>query len=602
MKIRSFTSTIRQFILSVILIFAAGNSFAQDLAASRWVDSVYQQLSLDERIAQLMIVRANQPDKPYRTDIAELIEHYNIGGVCFFKGAPKSQVYQSNKWQQKARTPLFISIDAEWGLAMRLGQTVTYPYQMSLGAIQNDEQIYEMGRQIGEQCKRMGIHINFAPVADVNSNPDNPVIGMRSFGNIPEMVGKKALAYARGLQDMGIITTAKHFPGHGDTQNDSHYTLPILNHNRAHFDSIELKPFKYLIQNGIQGVMTAHLHVPALDDSKNLPSCLSPKIVTGILKNELGFSGLIVTDGLDMKGVTSVQPSGKIELMALQAGNDILLLPENVPLAISTIKVALENGELDPARIEESCKKVLMFKYKAGLNQYRPALIENLENDLNRPEYTDLVQTLYNYAITVLRNQESVLPLQSGSGEWALVSIGKKAENIDVLENKFPGLKSFTLLHNADKAAVELLKEQLKPYKNVIVDIRKTHLLANKNYGISETSITFVNQLSKDKRLVFNLFAAPYALDFFKINDNFAAILIGYQDTPEAVKALRQVLVGRVSPTGKLPVSLKSGFEAGEGLSFEPVRGEKKGVSEPVFQPQITGEGEQTSDNFFFGR
>lgn len=542
---------------------------AQTDAASRWVDSIYNQLTVDERIAQLMIVRANQPDKPYRPEIDEWIEKYNIGGVTFFKGKPASQVYQTNRWQQKARTPLLVSIDAEWGLAMRLSETVSYPFQMTLGAVQNDSLLALMGQQIADQCKRMGIHINFAPVADVNSNPENPVIGVRSFGNKPETVANKGLIYARALQNNGIIATAKHFPGHGDTKNDSHYSLPLITHSRAHFDSVELKPFRYLIENGIEGIMMAHLHIPALDSTKNMPSSLSHKIVTGLLKNELGFKGLIITDGLDMKGVTSVQPPGKIELMALKAGNDLLLLPENVPLAITTIKLALEKGEIDAARIEESCKKVLMFKYKAGLNLYRPAPTENLEQHLNKPAYTSLCNSLFDASITVLHNRGQLLPLKSDTTAWALVSIGKNNEDTRLIQQHLPKLKVFYLDKNADKASRVKLREQLKSYGNVIVNIRNTNINAQKNFGITDGSIAFVNELSTDKNIILNLFASPYALDLFQLNEQFKSILIGYQDRPEAVDAVFRVLTGALAPTGKLPVSLKSGYQTGAGEIFD---------------------------------
>ncbi len=562
-------------VLSVLFIllvcFSPISVLAQENIANQWVDSVYQQLSLEERIAQLMIVRANQPDKPYEAKISQLIQDYGIGGVTFFKGSIQSQVFQTNKWQQLSKTPLLISIDAEWGLAMRLPETVSYPYQMTLGAVQNDSLIAEMGKQIAEQCKRMGIHMNFAPVIDVNSNAENPVIGMRSFGENPDLVASKGWMYANALQANGIIATAKHFPGHGDTRNDSHYTLPVLNHSRAHFDSVELKPFQTLINQGIEGIMTAHLHIPSLDTTPNLPSSLSYAIVTGILKNEMGFKGLIITDGLDMKGVTSVQPSGKIELMALQAGNDLLLLPENVPLAIETIKKALTAGELPMSRIEESCKKVLFFKYKAGLNAYRPSFTENLKRDLNSLSATKLNNQLFAEAVTLLRNTDNILPLKTDTAAWAVITIGKPTssaltEQLKALSVKF---QSFELNKNADKETIDLLKTKLKKFKKVIINIQNTNLLAAKKFGITDGVVKFVNDCSKDKFIILNLFASPYALDLFKINDNFKAILIAYQDRSEAEDAIRAVLSGKISPKGKLPVSLKSGFAAGFGLSTE---------------------------------
>lgn len=565
MNYSQLTKLISSWSLTLILFIAQFSSFAQSNESNRWVDSVYQKLSLEEKIAQLMIVRANQPDKPYNPEIEKWIEQYNIGGVTFFKGNPKSQVFQTNKWQQKARTPMLISIDAEWGLAMRLSETVSYPFQMTLGAVQNDSLIALMGAQIAEQSKRMGIHINFAPVIDVNNNAENPVIGVRSFGDTPSIVAGKGLLYAKALQENGVIPTAKHFPGHGDTRNDSHYTLPVINHSRSRLDSIELLPFKKLIAQGVEGIMTAHLHVPALDPTPNLPTSLSYKVVTEILKQELGFKGLIITDGLDMKGVTSVQPSGKIELMALQAGNDLLLLPANVPLAITSIKLALEKGEISMNRIEESCKKVLHFKYKAGLNAYRPAPIENLISDLNRSQYSQLVQDLFDNAVTVLRNTNNILPLKPETN-WAVLTIGKTKSADSLLLKHLKKVKFFEIEKNADKEAVAKLKTSLKTYKNIVLNIKNTNILANKKFGITDVTIQLVQDLSKDKNLVLNLFASPYALDLFTVNDQIKGIIIAYQDRPETEKTVNQILTGVTTSKGKLPVNLKSGFEAGFGL------------------------------------
>ncbi|MDO8899431.1 MAG: glycoside hydrolase family 3 N-terminal domain-containing protein, partial [Bacteroidales bacterium] len=409
---------------------------------------------------------------------------------------------------------------------MRLSGTVSYPLQMTLGAIENDNLIFEMGRQIAEQCQRMGIHINFAPVVDVNNNPANPVIGMRSFGDTPEIVSSKGIAYARGLKAGGVIATAKHFPGHGDTQNDSHYTLPVILHSRSHLDSTELNPVKKIIDDGVDGIMIAHLDIPSLDSKPNTPSTLSEKVVTVLLKNELGFKGLIVTDGLDMKGVTSVHPPGTIELLALKAGNDILLLPENVPLAIEMIKTAIEKGELPESRLEESCRKVLRYKYRAGLNAYRPSFIEQLNADLNKQEYKILADKLIAEAITIVKNDDGSIPLQKDNLKWALLTIGsEKASSMNGILSE-AGFKTttFQLNKNATKEQISSLQNQLKSFDKIIVNIQNTNILANRKFGIEDAAIAFLNELSKSKSLILNVFASPYALDFLKINENYKAI------------------------------------------------------------------------------
>ena len=541
-----------------------------DVNQQRWVDSVYNSLSIDERIAQLMMLRANQPNQAYDSRIEEYIRTYNIGGVAFFKNKAEDQLRQTNRWQQMAKTPLLVAIDAEWGLAMRLDGTPSYPFQMTLGALNDDEMIRRMGAQIATQLRRMGIHMSFAPVADVNNNPANPVIGVRSFGESPELVARKALAYAQGLQQGGIITTGKHFPGHGDTQNDSHYTLPVINSSRESLEKTELLPFRYLIDNGIQGIMTAHLHIPALDDTPKMPSSLSPRIVTQILRNELGFTGLIVTDGLDMKGVTSVQPSGTIELMALEAGNDILLLPENLPLAISTIRQAISSGRLPESVLEDRCKRVLSYKYLAGLNAWRPSFTENLRSDLNKPEYKDLINQLFTGAITLLRNQNNLVPLSDNNSKIASIALGQaSASPVDGFL-RASGLKitSLHLAKNSSQQDRASLLERLSGFDLLIINIHNTNILANRQFGITPEITSFVKQASARMPVVLNIFASPYALDLFEIGENHHAILIGYQDREETHKALAEVLVGKTQAAGRLPVSLKSGFIAGEGLTL----------------------------------
>jgi beta-N-acetylhexosaminidase len=563
-------SLVMLLFLHPIMLFAQQGS-ASFIAESRWVDSVYNSLSTEERIAQLLVVRANQPNQEYDKRIDDYIRTYNIGGVTFFKGQPQTQLRQTNRWQQMAKTPLFVSIDAEWGLAMRLDGTVSYPLQMTLGAVTNQDLIYQMGRQIAEQCQRLGIHMNFAPVVDVNNNAENPVIGMRSFGDNTTNVSSKGIMYALGLQDGGILPTAKHFPGHGDTRNDSHYTLPVINHSRQHLDSIELQPFRNAINAGVQGIMIAHLHIPSLDNSPKTPTTLSEKTVTQLLKNEMGFKGLIVTDGLDMKGVTSVQPSGMIELMALQAGNDILLLPENVPLAIQTIKKALDEGSLPYSRLEESCRKVLSYKYRAGLNNYRPSFLEKLQTDLNKREYIQLKDQLFAEAVTLVRNDGAVLPLAPDTANWALLTIGNDKHSALSESLRAAGIKhtNFTLPKKAGKEQIAALRSQLSNAQHVIIAVHNTNILANRKFGIEDEAIAFANQVLQQKHAVLCIFASPYALDFFKITEKTKAILIGYQDRQEAIKATADILIGNREPMGKLPVGLKAGFKAGHGLGMQ---------------------------------
>ena len=538
---------------------------AQD-AETCWVDSVYNSLTLEQRVGQLFVLRANNPGKPFDKAVGDYIQRYNIGGVCFFKADAKPQVEQTNEWQAMAQTPLMVCIDGEWGIAMRVNDVMAYPYQMTLGAVTNNELIYEMGQQVADQCLRMGIQTNFAPDADVNSNANNPVIGVRSFGEDPKNVGEKAAAYALGMQSRGMITTMKHFPGHGNTDTDSHLTLPTVTRSYDEVKDIELAPFRYLIERGVNGAMVGHLYFPAIEKVENTSSSLSKGVVTDLLKNEMGFEGLIFTDGLDMKGVSQTIPADSVSYAAFLAGNDVLILPRDVSKAIQQIK---EGAERDPeiaARVEESCKKILMYKYRAGLNRYRPTSTSYLLTDLNRGEYLVLKQQLYDEAITMLRNVDETLPLKSGQ-KVALVTIGKNSSAksmADALTQEGVKVSSFCVSKDRATDAMAWLP-QLESYDLVVVNIMQSTMNASKGFGINDETVTFFNKLVAQNDVVLNLFACPYALDKFRVNNSVIGLLVGYQDDDCALNAVNAILTGNKAAHGKLPVST-SKFKCGEGI------------------------------------
>ena len=554
----------KHFLGLIVLAFSAGQCLAQD-AESLWVDSVYNSLTLEQRVAQLICMRANNPDKPFDANVAKYIKKYNIGGVCFFRADAEAQVKQTNEWQAMAQTPLMVSIDAEWGLGMRVNKTLSYPYQMTLGAIADDELIYEMGQQVAEQCQRMGIHVNFAPVADVNSNAANPIIGVRSFGEDPQTVGEKATAYALGMQSKGLTTTMKHFPGHGNTATDSHMTLPTVTRTMDEVRDIELAPFRYMIENGVNGAMVGHLYFPAIEKVKNTSSSLSHGVVTDLLKEEMGFEGLIFTDGLDMKGVSEKVRQDSVPYVAFMAGNDVLILPTDVPFAIKTIKAAAERSSEVEARVEESCKKILRYKYRAGLNHYKAVSTDNLMTDLKKPAYTELRQQLYDEAITMLRNDGNVIPLVNNK-KIAVVTIGNTKNDVNngLIERGY-GTKSFVVKKDeiATKSAAWL--KELESYDLVVVSIEKTTMFANKNYGINDETVKFFNRLVAQNDVILNLFACPYALDMFRINNSVKGLVVGYQDEVPAVNAVVKLLSGELEAHGTLPVSVGK-FSFGDGI------------------------------------
>ncbi|MEK7256483.1 MAG: glycoside hydrolase family 3 N-terminal domain-containing protein, partial [Bacteroidota bacterium] len=423
--------------------------FEHALRERAWVDSVFNSMNEDERLGQLIWLRAHvDKDTDYEATVEHLIKKYHAGGICFFnpshEGTPEKQVELTNRYQAAAgKVPLFVSIDGEWGLGMRLRETaLSFPRQLLLGAVKNDQLIYRMGAEIARHCKRIGVNVNFAPVADVNNNPNNPVIGFRSFGEDRHRVAAKAWNYMKGLQDNGVLASAKHFPGHGDTDVDSHYDLPVVNHTRQRLDSVELFPFKILIEQGVGSVMVAHLQVPALDPAPKTPTTLSRPVVTDLLRNELNFNGLILTDGLEMKGVTKHHAPGEVEALALAAGVDGLLLPSDVDASVKTIKawlnvpaasaaepdvpnpaatkVAGTKGRLDRNSLHESVKRVLRWKYRLGITRFEPVSIENIREDLNDNQARSVKRLLIENALTLVRNEGNLLPFGApgqGSGQ-----------------------------------------------------------------------------------------------------------------------------------------------------------------------------------------
>ena len=539
-----------------------------DISEEKWVDSVYMSLTLEQQIAQLIFARANYSGQPYQKVVDTLISKYNIGGVVFFKGDPVTQAVQTNYWNSLAQTPLFIAIDAEWGLGMRLKNTIKYPLQMTLGAVKDNNMIYKMGQQIGDQCNRIGIHINFAPVVDVNSNPKNPVIGMRSFGQDPNLVAIKGNYYMMGMQSRGLIACAKHFPGHGNTYKDSHKDLPEVTSTLPTLIDNDLYPFQYLIDNGVNSVMIAHLSVPALENRKNIPSTLSYDIVTSLLINNMGFDGLVITDGLDMKGVTKYYEVGMVALKALEAGNDILLIPDDIPASIENIKNAVVNGDIGEDRIAFSCKKVLKYKYKSGAWKNTTIVTRNLIKDLNKPEYLATSEKLFNSAVTIVKNENGILPITgSCPTKNALLIIGtEKQQEIEEAIQQYDDFDVFRINHDAKRKTRKKIIAKLESYEMVVVAMLNTNILASRRFGITETDVDLVEKLALETDVVLDIFASPYALNFFN-TDNIKAILISYQEKPAMQLASAEMIMAGSDRFGTLPVDAGN-YKAGWGITY----------------------------------
>ncbi len=542
----------------------------------RWVDSVFNKLTPDERIAQLIMVAAySNRDAAHVQEITKLIQQQKVGGLVFFQGGPMRQAQQTNYYQSLANVPLLVAIDGEWGLGMRLDSTISYPYQMTLGAIQNDSLLYKMGVEVARQCKRMGIHVNFAPVVDVNNNPNNPVINFRSFGEDKENVARKAILYMRGMQDNRVLTTAKHFPGHGDTDVDSHYDLPVIKKSRQALDSLEFHPFRRIIEAGAGGVMVSHLSIPALDSAKNVPSTLSKKTLDGVLRKELNFNGLIFTDAMNMKGVTKYYTPGVADAKAILAGNDVLEFTEDVPKAIAEIKKAIREKKITQAEIDVRCKKVLAAKAWAGLDKYKPTVLTNLTKDLNTPQAKLLNRQLTEAALTLLTNTNSLVPLQKlDTLRIASVSIGvEKTTAFQRMLGKYTAVQHFTLSKQASADDIKKVKTALAKYNLVIVGVHVPSVRPPKNYGITDNlqkAVQEIVSLKTAKPLVCH-FGNAYTLPKFETT-GANAVLLTYQDNFNAQELAAQAIFGAVVASGKLPVSVSPEFQLRNGLGMNHLR------------------------------
>jgi len=528
---------------------------------SCWVDSVFNTLSFNEKIAQLIIVRANK-DNNFVSEIPDLIRNYNIGGVIFFKGTPFRQAQVTNQWQNMAKTPLFVTIDGERGLGMRLDSTAGFPYMMTLGALKDDSLVYQIGQRMGEQCKRIGIQINFAPVVDINSNPANPVINSRSFGEDRENVSRKAAAILDGMKSQGIMGTAKHFPGHGDTDTDSHLTLPIIHNSFEKIDSVDLFPYKKLIAQGLDGVMVAHLFVPALELDPKAASTLSNPIITGLLKNRMGFKGLIFTDALEMKGVTSYHKPGVIEIKALMAGNDILLMPVDVPLAIRKIREAVDSCLIWPEDIDEKCWKVLEAKHRLGMHTQQPIQLANLSRELNLRTDKVLNREVYTNAITLLKNNNNILPLtRFDTLRIACISLGDTIlDGFHQYMERYAVMDHFHLPKGADCNFQDSLSERLKAYNLLLFGITNTSILAERKFAIPQSTIDFVRCIQGQSKMVLCLYGNPYALRRFDELTDVDALITTYQESEDTYDISAQQIFGARSFDGQLPVTVRPGL------------------------------------------
>lgn len=555
------------FTLVITSVFAQNPTYLQALdTPNEWVDSVFSKLNRREKIAQMFFVRAHTNlGKAYEDSVGKVIKKEQLGGVVFFQGGPERQAILTNTYQAASDVPLLIASDGEWGLGMRLDSTISYPYQMALGAVQNKDLIYRMGLEVAKDYKRLGMHMNLAPDVDVNNNPRNPVINYRSFGENKYNVAAKAEAYMKGMQDGGLLVSLKHFPGHGDTDVDSHYDLPQLKFIWQRLDSLELYPFKELISAGAAGVMIAHMNIPALDPAPNMPSTLSRPIVTGLLKDRLGFKGLIISDAMGMKGVVKYFKDGEADVMGVVAGNDILELSENSDRAIRLVRKAIRQNRISMERIDESVKKILTAKYWAGLNRKDTVDEHHVLAEVTRPESIALRQDLANASMTLLRGQGFV-KTYSPEKRTVIISIGTPDVTLfqQELGRYYKNSVFYTLDKNANANAVAKILRDINVFDQVIIGIHDTRLRPGNGMALSGDLKMLIRDMAQ-KNAFFAVFANPYNLAAWPGLEKSKGLLIAYQKEDFMQQAAASVLMNQIVATGKLPVTVNSYFKYGDG-------------------------------------
>ncbi len=545
----------------------------------KWVDSIYDNMTLEEKMGQLFMVDIFSSDPKAKTDkIKDLIANYHLGGIIFSKGGPVRQARLNNEFQSLAKVPLMIGMDAEWGLAMRLDSTYAFPWNMTLGAITDNKIVEKVGRRIGEQSKRLGVHINFAPVVDINTNPKNPIIGNRSFGEDRDNVTEKALAFMKGMQSAGVMGSAKHFPGHGDTDMDSHKTLPTLDFSRKRLDTLELYPYRKLINQGLNSVMVAHLNIPALEPQMNFPSSLSSKVVTDLLKKEMGFNGLIFTDALNMKGASNFKNPGEIELAAFLAGNDVLLISEDVPKAMEFLINAYNEETITEKRLAYSVKKILYAKYKVGLNHYKPVNLAYLVEDLNSVNDDALYEEAMDNALTILKNNRAILPIKDlQKKRIAYINFGD-----DSGEDFLNELKKYGNVDWVKAISLDDYIQKLKEYNYVIIGFHRSNETPWKKFEFSQNELVWLYEIARTNTVILDVFARPYAMLDLKTTANFEGIIMSYQNSKISQQLSAQLIFGAREAKGKLPVSLGEDFPLNTFLQTKSLRRLQYGTPESV--------------------
>ena len=571
------------FVFPAILICQTKPAFLSNEHAV-WVDSVFSKMSVEQKIGQLLMPRGNYSGQPHdAAKLKEYINKYHVGGYVFFAGPPTPQAVLTNELQAISKIPLMIGQDFEWGLAMRIDSADRYPYNMALGAMEDGNDLIEaMGVEVGRQCKRLGVHVNYAPVVDVNVNPANPVINFRSYGENRDKVAQKGLAYMKGLQSQKIIATAKHFPGHGDTDVDSHHDLPIIPHGKARLDSIEFYPFATLINGGLAGIMTSHLEVPVLEKRKGIAATFSPSILKDVLRGELGFEGLTFTDAMDMQGAVKSFPKGEAMVEALLAGNDVLETFMDVPLAVESITKAVQSGKIPIALVDEKVKKILMAKAWVGLNNYKPIVIEGLVNDLNTRKSALLNREMAESFVTLVSNENAIVPIKDLTSKIAIVTSGDMGDNaFTQMCANYTNIDVY-YFDGKDSTTIQPMVDKLAPYDLIINSLHLNSIRPASSYGINGYTRYLISEVGKKKNTILAIFGNVYSLGLLPDIEGYDAVVMAYQNTYFTQQVTAQAIFGALPFNGKLPVGMGDVFKSGQGIVTNTIQRMSYGLPEQV--------------------
>ncbi len=557
-------SVSRSVLLTTLTLLLCLSAFAQrrskqkqpDIVAlkKQWVDSVYNMLTEDERIGQMFMVAAYSGTKEYNEElVTKLINNHQVGGLIFMQGGPLRQANLTNYYQRIAQVPLLIAMDAEWGIGMRLDSVKKLPRQMMIGATRDTATAFRVGGVIARQCNRLGVNIDFAPDVDVNNNVMNPVINTRSYGEDKTWVAKMGVAYMRGLQSNGVIACAKHFPGHGDTHVDSHNDMPLIPKSLAQLDTLELVPFKQAISAGIKSIMIAHLEVPSLEKQPHVPTTLSKNTITGLLKDKLGFEGLVITDAMNMQGITKYFKDGDAELMAFKAGNDLILMSPDIPTAIARIKTALAEGAASWDAVETSVKKILAAKYEVGLSRWKDIDTRGLWEDLN--QYVDgMRQTVAKGAITLVRDDNQVMNKINYTMRVGYVGINANNSTplYEALNDKFNNVRAHWLPKGTSLDSTQKVLDRIADYDATIIAVHNLNYTPGNNYGLSNEAIAFLQYAGCRNNTMVVLMGNAYAMQYFC---GAGSVMVGYEDDTITENTVADVLFKKIKPKGKLPVT-----------------------------------------------